>query len=184
MKLELKKIKIGISSRETTNYTAELYVNGQPCASAHNEGGGGMTMLTPGKNCSELLRAAESYAKTLPAVKSDDMMLDMTLDFWCDLQVGEFQLAKQILKHQKKGILAGIPGSGEYDHYQLKHQIADMMLMPSGRESLKKFLIGTVIKNLKPGEQILNTNLGNLLEEVGSSQEQLAVGEAPVSSKQ
>lgn len=106
MKLELKKIKLGPGSEETTQFTAELYINGELVALCDNSGKGGETDIRayPKHETREgydkvrkIIAEAEAYAKTLPGVPSsfsDDKLLPMSLDFWVDLEVDKFAQVK------------------------------------------------------------------------------------------
>lgn len=105
MKLELKKIKLGPGSEETTQFTAELYINGELIALCDNSGKGGETDIRPYPKhetregydkLRKIIAEAEVYAKTLPGVPSDfsDGELPMSLDFWVDLEVDKFAQLK------------------------------------------------------------------------------------------
>ncbi len=174
MNLELKKIKIGISSRETINYAADLYIDGFPAATVFNDGGGGMTFIHPIKGKKELLMEGEAYAKSLPPVKDEDMELNMTLEFWCDLRAGEHEALKQKERHQKKAILVGIPSGSEYTMHQLRFSIADLLKTDTGKNSLST-MITKIQASLKPGEEILNTNLGVLVPQGSRTSQQSEV---------
>jgi len=98
MKLELKKIKIGPGSEETTQFTAELYVNGKLAAHCDNSGKGGCTDIRayePGQR--ELVAQAEAFCKTLPPVKSSfGGEYPMDLEGWVDEQVYKAESEKEI----------------------------------------------------------------------------------------
>lgn len=72
MKIELKNVKIAANlSRETTAFTATVYVDGKRAFLASNEGSGGSNLYEPlpGKTGSEtypIVREAEAYAASLP----------------------------------------------------------------------------------------------------------------------
>lgn len=99
MKLELKNVRLGIHSEETTDYKATLFVDGVAAALVSNTGHGGQTDIF--KLDKELVEQAEQYAKTLPPVIVDGLTLDMTLDFWCDQAAEQEVLMRNVRRLQK-----------------------------------------------------------------------------------
>lgn len=110
-KLELKKVKLAPSLSEETNaFTGELWVNGKLAARCQNAGHGGSTDYHDTyeiPNGTELVKLAEDYCKTLPAVKvsqgeSMHIHLEMDLELWIDTEVENIIEAKEADKLKKK----------------------------------------------------------------------------------
>lgn len=71
MKIELRKVKhVKALSEETACYTAEVYIDGELCATARNDGRGGNTFLRPYPGKRELLTKLDEYAASLPPVQT------------------------------------------------------------------------------------------------------------------
>ena len=90
MEIELRKIKHAHHlSRDTSAFTALLFIDNMEVASVENDGGGGMNNIHPyGQSMRKYIDQAEEYAKTLPAVDGGQgFMLPMCLDFFLSLQV-------------------------------------------------------------------------------------------------
>jgi hypothetical protein len=94
IKIELKKLLINErGSQETTNYVADVYIDGKKAFCAHNEGSGGADFYTPYDD-GTLLKKAEAYAKTLPPMPSDYFPDGLTMDL-------ELLIAEMIEDHRK-----------------------------------------------------------------------------------
>jgi len=167
MKLELRKIRVGPTSRETNNFAADLYVDGKKCADVFNDGGGGNTRIYAYNGMNDLLRQAEAFAKTLPPVKNEFSSIDvpmndlpMDLEFFCDMQVDDHLNKKYMERLQRKSILVGKEGAKEFGQYKMRFAISDML-----RHSRHQLTItlADIKSKLEPGEKILNTNLENLI---------------------
>ncbi len=100
MKLELKKIKLGPGSEETTQFTAELYVDGKLAAHCDNAGKGGSTDIRAyEKHERELVEKAETFCNTLPPLKlGSGTSIPMNLEHWVDEQVWKVESDKQTSK--------------------------------------------------------------------------------------
>lgn len=183
MKLELKNIKLGPGSEETTQFTADLYVDGKKTAHCDNSGKGGMTDIHPiySENDAEfndrrsLLKQAEKYAQTLPGFPSSfgsKEPLPMSLDFWVDLEVEKIMNEKEqkkmlnkikkdcetkvvIMKRQEyDNFMSGKSPRLSYGVYNLKQKISDFHV-----GTITQFLNTKVLPFLKEDEYIFNTNL-------------------------
>lgn len=104
MKLELKKIKLGPGSEETTQFTAELFVNGKLAAYCDNDGKGGSTDIRAYKpEHRALVAEAEAYCKTLPPLSlGGGTAIPMNLEHWVDEEVFKAESAKELQKTIKK----------------------------------------------------------------------------------
>ncbi|MBS0417991.1 MAG: hypothetical protein JSR66_09780 [Proteobacteria bacterium] len=94
-RIMLKRLKVAdFASEETLCFEATVMLDGLPIAEARNEGHGGVTILRAIKGAEAKLRAAETFAKALPPLITDDpdptdptrkFELPMSLDFLVDL---------------------------------------------------------------------------------------------------
>lgn len=177
MKLELKKIKLGPGSEETTQFTAELYVNGKLAAHCDNAGKGGCTDIRayePGQR--ELVAQAETYCATLPPLDlGRGTTIPMNLEHWVDGEVEKEANSKHLSK-EKKRILAqlnrdakryavvisrkdfddfnsGINLQLKYGTYDFKHPLDRFS------DNAKRQIVEQITANLKGDEFIYNENL-------------------------
>lgn len=103
MKLELKNIKLGPGSEETTQFTAKLYVDGKFAGDCDNAGKGGPTDIRIwGGGSQELIDKAEAYCKTLPPLKFSWGEIKMSLEHWVDEQIDKLADAKHLAKEHKR----------------------------------------------------------------------------------
>lgn len=121
MNIELKRVKLGPGSRETIQFTGDLYVDGKLIAFLDDSGHGGDIEITvaafyeEGKDkefkekreaLSKILESAEKYCKTLPPVQPSaeliqmglDKPLKMDLQLWMSMEVGKLASQKEIKK--------------------------------------------------------------------------------------
>ncbi len=168
MKIELKKIKIGLAfSEETTCFNAEIYINGVNAGFAKNDGRGGSTDYCAhadrNGNRSEanwdLIGKAEAYCRTLPPIKvSETFSLDMTLEHFID-EIIEDELKKKDKAAFEKNFKKGLVVEDKHGINQIitwkKIDIAGLLNRPDGRATLK-----SKINELRQeGCKILNTNI-------------------------
>ncbi len=172
MKLELKKIKLGPGSEETTQFTAELYVNGKFAAHCDNSGKGGPTDIRAYKpqEC-ELTAQAEAYCKTLPSKTFSWGEIKMDLEHWVDDQVYKAESEKEIKrvlvklnKKCEKGIIAlsqsllenfkaGKPVDVSYREWNVKVPLSSLS------DGQKRAYVLQITNVLKDDEFIYNENL-------------------------
>lgn len=153
MKLELKKIKFGPGSRETTQFTAELYCDGKLVADVSNDGGGGPHMHYPVEGMRKKLDEIEQYA-----IKQDPKGFEQL-----DGLINDMLTNHEIKKLMAKGIVTGMPGKPETIRVaKFNKSIKDIMTSEANRMQLKVHLL-QLKKRLQPGEIIMNTNLGDLI---------------------
>lgn len=102
-RFQISKLKV-VKSRsfETLCFTAELSFDGKVIATVDNQGTGGSNFCRAKPGCFELLRAAEEYAKSLPAEKSDFGDLPMDLDFAISLIVEDMNRKAELKKEFNK----------------------------------------------------------------------------------
>lgn len=169
MNIEIKNVKINKAfSEETICFIADVFVNGVKTAYAKNDGRGGNTFYNAYEGKRDLLAKAEEYAKTLPSkkygtleIKSD---LETIIDEAIDYKFNEGEKAKfkkKLDKDMDKNICFGVPNGNSYRMIGYKHPLKAIVLTTQGRDSVTK-LIARVKTELKPSEEILNTNLKEL----------------------
>ena len=174
MELELKSVKISLSqSEETTAFTGLLYINGQKVANVSNAGRGGAITLFPiGTTDYDLVKQANNYCKSLPAVKHDELLLDMDLEFWISLEVekvaekqSQQKFLKKIEKTALQNIVIGNPNDllSGYRVLKLSTPISHYFLSQTGVEMLQA-IIARVKTQMRPDEKILNTNIPDELK--------------------
>lgn len=172
MKLELKSIKLGPGSEETTQFTAKLYVEGKFAAYCDNAGKGGSTDVRayePQER--ELTAQAEAYCKTLPPKVYSWGNVDMNLENWVDEQVWKIENEKEIkrglqtlTKKCEKAIVvvskkllddfkAGKPVSLSYRQWPIKIGVANLP------DATKRVYVLQVTAKLEGDEFIYNENL-------------------------
>ena len=169
MEIEIKKIQINQRlSQETLCFSADIFINGTKAGVAKNHGYGGSTDYHHlGTDTSRMLiKNAEKYAASLPHRKSDisDRTFPITLCSLIDNIVYKYDNDKKQAKDFEKGICFGVRGGMGYKIFGYKGmKISKELLTPQGRIDVAKLIADAKLK-LKPNEEILNTNLGNLLK--------------------
>lgn len=169
MKLELKNVKLSLSqSQETTAFTGTLYINDIKAAACSNSGHGGANCINAFLGQVSLVAQAEQYCKSLPPDVSEYGEIQMDLEFWVSIEVGNFETNRLIANKSKKHIVVGNPKNMESlrfftlpQHLLERSGKGDMdaiLRMPTGPTSLRKY-IDQVKVRLLPGEQILNKNI-------------------------
>ena len=173
MKLELKKIKLGPGSEETTQFTAELYVDGKFAAHCDNSGKGGPTDIRAyGKGDQKLVDEAEKYCATLPPLDlGGGTSIPMNLEHWVDDQVYKAEKEKEIKrvlvklnKKCEKGIIvisqslldkfkAGKPVDVAYREWNIKVPISSLS------DAQKRAYVLQITNVLNGDEFIYNENL-------------------------
>jgi hypothetical protein len=82
--IELRRITSNARlSRETNAFAADVWIDGELAATAHNDGGGGQTFMH--FHSPELEAAAEQWARSLPPEPSQFGPVPMNLPFYIDL---------------------------------------------------------------------------------------------------
>ena len=109
MKIELKNLKINLAfSEETTQFMADLYINGVNAGYARNDGQGGCTRYNADSKPSSkaLVADAEAYCKALPPLTYEyggkTHEIAMNLENFIDEIVEKECQKKETAKHLKK----------------------------------------------------------------------------------
>lgn len=166
MKIELKNIKHFYALTDETNaFDAKLYVNDVLTAECSDTGKGGCIDIRAIKGKEKLLKEAEEYTKSLPAVKTEyDFELEMDLELFigqlvnADIEEREFK--KSVKKFEANNIVFGKSKiKMQYTWFTTKGNkkvsIATMLSTPSSRN-----MLANRVKKLKEeGNQIFNTNI-------------------------
>lgn len=177
MLLELKNIKVNERfSEETTQFMADIYVDGKKVGYAKNDGIGGPTYYNAYEGKRIPLKAAEAYCLVQPAKEypMGDRVITIpsNLEGWIDEQVDNFMKQKATNAFEKKlkracetAIVWGVPNSGKasiWDITKPKRKISELLKTPQGKAAV----MNTVVKvraQLKEGEVIFNTNVKHSL---------------------
>lgn len=187
MDIELRNIKYSqFLSRETEAFTSNLYINNVHAGIAENEGHGGPThyyhINDKGR---ELIKLAEAFclelpAKVYPASKVMGVFaLDMNLEHYIDdlleshLQKKEqAKFDKKLNKTMEKAIMYGIPGES-FQGIGYKSTITELLATEKGVELIKNTIAKDILKNLKDGNIVLNTNIPEvILKDAGLKRDQ------------
>lgn len=173
MKIELRKLSINTRmSEETVCFVADVYIEGVKAGTASNQGHGGSTSYhhLNTDTSKMLIKNAETFCKGLPPVTSHGITIPMDLELYIDNLVEQEDNKKAIkqfeLKTQKaclKSICYGVRGKEFRSRGWKGRTIAEIMALPKGPEAIAN-LIKDIKATLKPNEEILNTNLGDLLK--------------------
>lgn len=172
MKIELKNLKINLAfSEETTNFIADIFVDGIKVGYAKNDGQGGCTGYHPYEGMNDLLHQAEDHAKTLPSIFYDfgkeKREIKSNLEMVIDGLVEDSLNAKEKMKHQKKllksmekNIVWGKPNGDSFKQwgFNTKHTLKELLAVPHGKEAVAK-LFDKVKAQLEEGEEIFNKDL-------------------------
>ncbi|TXJ24886.1 MAG: hypothetical protein E6Q24_15170 [Chitinophagaceae bacterium] len=169
MEIELRKIYISHQfSEESLAFTANLYIDGRKIGYVSNDGKGGSTSYEADHpDDRPLLRAADEYCKTLPPWKLDDeVSVPMNLEYFIDRKIDEYATQEELKRFQRKmeksmvaHIVFGVPGGDQFKSYPTNAPIAELLRHEAGQQSLSNEIKIVVVEFLKPGEQILNTNI-------------------------
>ncbi len=173
-KIELKKLTEGRGSEETTNFYADVYIDGKLVATAENTGKGGETdVRAAGKTMEQysanntILNEVRSYFRLLPKVKPEGYTFEMqpSLVNHVDELVHEALTAKDKIRfknRQDKSCLKGIcfGNNSEYRIIDWKGKtLAEVIANPHNEQVIIN-VISKAKASLKPGDKIFNTNLG------------------------
>lgn len=176
MKIELKNLKINLAfSEETTQFMADLCINGINAGSARNDGQGGSTWYNADSKPSSraLVAEAEAYCKALPPLTYEyggkNHEIAMNLEHFIDEIVEkavekkeEAKFAKKLQTNMLKGLVYGT--STQFSTLTWKgHTIASMLTSAQGRI----VLTNKILELTKGGHKILNTNLPEILAKIG-----------------
>lgn len=166
MKLELKNIKVNLAfSQETTMFQADIYANGKKIGYASNDGHGGSTDYNRYPNQEEAMKAAETYAQTLPSdfyeFDGKKREIKMNLENWIDKQIDAYIAAKEIAKIEKrmakkmetKIVIKRANGTYSELGYNKNLKIKDLT-----HDNLVR-LISAAKASLQEGDVILNKNI-------------------------
>lgn len=174
--IELRRLQIfDRMSEETTAFAADLYIDGIKCGYAENQGHGGCTNygpIQPFEKTKPLIAAAEAYCKSLPDIVypashgMEEFSMACTLEHTIDDIVEKAADAKENIKFEKaknkkmlSAIIIGHPeNAGQYSFVAYKIPIEEILRKAGGKEAIQKS-VAKIKAGLKPGEQILNTNL-------------------------
>lgn len=181
MNIELKNIKYSASlSRETNAFTANLYIEDKRVGTVINDGHGGNTSYqADNKEAWDIIRQAENYCKALPEKQypkdeySEAFSFPMDLETYIDDLLTEYLVKKDLEKHQKKGVLFGVPNALTWTLQPFTRPLKDVLAHPNGAEIIANSIAKNIYKNLKDGVMILNTNIPeSILKMAGLSNEQ------------
>ncbi len=166
MEIVLKSIKVVKSrSEETICFTAVMYVNGSKTADVSNDGRGGSHNFYIHNN--ELFKKAESYTASLPPTDGSFGPLEMDLELFISMYVGEYLEKKEIEAEYKKMLklcvnslcYGKVDFDGNYKIISFKSStIADIKANPILSKKLDTLIIETKSK-LEEGHIIYNTNV-------------------------
>lgn len=178
MLLELKNIKVNERfSEETTQFMADIFVNGKKVGYAKNDGQGGSTYYHSYGDNRVQLAAAEAYCLVQPPLEmpmgqGGYLEIPSNLENWIDTEVEKFLYAKDSLKFQKKiqkacetGIVWGVPNTDKvsvWDITKPKRSISVLMQTPQGKAAVMNIVV-KVRAQLEKGEVIFNTNVPHSL---------------------
>lgn len=185
MKIELNNIKVyDRLSKETTAYSADLFVDGKKVAQSENDGHGGCDSIrTFGTNeenylhNSKIVDQAEEFCKTLPdniyesydgQKVSEPMTLEIFINNLLDVFIDEkekVKFKKKIEKNMFKGIVVG--NDMVFRLFTFKKAFSEILASPNAAEWLTKALADIATK-MEAGERFLNTNLpaGTIIPEL------------------
>lgn len=165
MNIELRKFNHNERLSEETNaFAADLYIDGKKVGYAKNDGRGGCTDYgTYEAACRAKIAEAEAYCKTLPAIKvprrdGSQFEIPMNLEHYID-QLVESEIKKKFQKKMDKlmecAIVMGTPGAS----YRYAKYRVPLTQVPTAQ---LQAAVNQYKAQLRPGEQILNTNLAAL----------------------
>ena len=172
MEINVKNVKINQAfSEETLCFTADVFVNGKKTAHAKNDGRGGCTWYHAYPNMHEVLKQAETHAKSLPSHKEKigdkEISIDMNLELVIDELIYAISNKKEFEKHEKKlnklmetNICYGRPDKSSYSYVGFKGnpKISDLAKTEKGKVAIAN-LIEYVKPKMKAWEIIYNTNI-------------------------
>ena len=166
MEIVLKSIKVVKSmSEETICFTAVMYVNGSKTADVSNRGCGGSHDYFIHNE--ELFEQAESYTASLPPTVGPFGPLNMDLELFISMYVGEYLEKKELESEHKKMLKLCANsicyGKADFDgNYKIitfrKSTIAEIKANPISSKKLDVLIAETKSK-LEKGHIIYNTNV-------------------------
>ena len=176
MKIELKKININTRmSEETVCFSADIYVDGINIGYASNRGQGGSTDYRANNNHAStmLMVKAEKFCASLPPIQFGEELgggsYPNSLEYFIDDLIyaeekrkDALKFSKQMKKDMLKGIIFGTMAGYRIITWK-GHTIESLMRHPQGPAAIKK-AIAKIKLELRDGQRILNTNLGDLLK--------------------
>ncbi len=171
--IEIKNIKLGPGSQETTQYVADLFIDGKKVANLNNSGHGGSTNMLPtdGKLWPLLKQAEkqlefEAKQKDPEAKSCDGFIQDLADDMACAKE-NEKEIQKT-LKKMDRACISKIIVVDEKELEQFKFGKTSQLAMSEinlktplssfPQEQLKTYIL-KVKNSLKEGEIIYNKNL-------------------------
>lgn len=156
-------------SEETTAFVAEIYVDGVNVGHAKNDGHGGSTDYYAYPEKRQLLAEAEKLCLALPpkvypaSHGMNEFSVPMNLEVFIDSIVDDELKNKDIKKFEKKktklmetAIVLGVPNGDSYSSMNFKRPLNTVPL------AYLQTQVDNCKRQLKAGEQILNTNLTKL----------------------
>lgn len=175
MNIVLKNIQVNERLSEETNcFSATIYIDNVRAGEASNRGHGGNTDYRAfDARGQKLIHDAEEYCKGLPpkvypgmGKKGRDVVIKMDLEHYIDNLVMEHltakdraQFNKKLENHIQNNIVVGNENS--FRVWSIKMPIKNLVQDERRHALLREFIEGKVVPNLKEGESILNTNLGD-----------------------
>ncbi|MET6999387.1 hypothetical protein [Chitinophaga defluvii] len=169
MEIELRNIHIfDQASEESLAFFASLYIDGRNVGAAFNNGMGGNTLYHPDHpDDMQLLKEVDDYCRTFPSWQLDDKLsVPMNLRVFIEMKVAEYANKEELKRFQREmelsmfdHIVFGVPGASEFRSYPTIAPVAEMLSLETGQQSLSNEIKHVVVQFLKPGEQILNTNI-------------------------
>lgn len=175
MQIELRKLSINTRlSEETVCFSADIFIDGTKAGYASNRGHGGSTDYNHLNTDTSrmLIKNAEKFCAAMAPIDlgMSGRTIPMTLEHYIDELVYAEDSKKEIKKFEAKtakacltGICYGIKGKEFRSRGWKGRTIAQVLNTLDGPHHVAK-LIADIKSTLKPNEEILNTNLGDLLK--------------------
>lgn len=172
-KVTFKKVQY-FRSMEGYGVNADVYINGQLCLFAHDDGNGGMMDFQSYEHevksnkekekIKNLIKELENYIDSLPDVEIGDLKFKPDMEWYIDELLDNLQQEKEKAKHKTKmkkffvdSIVFGIPDDSKYYRIKYKKSLKEIstIILQSEVNEIKR-------KHLKEGMTIFNTNLEEL----------------------
>ncbi len=175
MKIELRKLSINTRlSEETICFSADIFIDGIKCGTASNRGYGGSTDYDHLNTDSSkmLIKNAEKFCAAMPPIDlgMNGRTMPMSLEHYIDELVYAEDSKKEIKKFEAKTakdclkyICYGIRGKQYRKFGWTGLTIEQVLKHAQGRGAMIK-AIENIKAKLGKNEEILNTNLGDLLK--------------------
>jgi len=159
---ELKNFQyIESRSEETICFGAVLYVNGIKFADCGNGGHGGPTDINVYPKCLPMNKDVETFLKTQPKIKIENIELDFDLEYIVDCLVTT-AIEGKILQKMKRKTLKYLVFKDKSRYYWMGwkgYSIDTTLSSLNGRNLIKQ----TIAKELSKGSILINDNISSEL---------------------